>query len=501
MALNVKFLKGSQAQFDSYVEANKLDPSTFYYIDNKDLYLGSIKLSNGEDLVAAVRGIVGNYEADKTPATIYALEQAIVALGMPSDKTVQDLIDEAIADIPRGSYYDVTALKEITSPVEGDVAIVSETKEGVIFRTAYHYAAVEDGFAWKAMAGNYNAANVYYDKNIQVTKTVGNVETSNNKPVDLQFKGKNMEQIWQYLYATEDKTLTITQPKATFGVSSNVSKEVGSTFDDPVLSISFADGSYEYGSKDANGKEYKDGVNEAAGVKFNNAVIKLTSVQLVGDEEAETKDEILATKNEASNTKFSHTYNISDNTVAEGTSTWKFSATASCPASTRYPVTNLGNFIKADGTTTTVITEATKNTAAQTATNLGEKIFTVTGWRGCFWGYKESKALDPNNLTSAQIRALSSPTNGFNATILDSKNGTGSALNKMQQIFIAAPKGKYKTVTVTNTDLGAPQTVKKVTDVSVFDATENSNAAAYDVFYVDNDNADSKAYNYKITIA
>jgi hypothetical protein len=71
----------------------------------------------------------------------------------------------------------------------------------------------------------------------------------------------------------------------------------------------------------------------------------------------------------------------------------------------------------------------------------------------------------------------------------------------MQQIFIAAPKGKYTTVTVTNTDLGAPQTVSKVTDVQVYDATGNSNAAAYDVFYVNNDNADSKSYNYKITIA
>ena len=125
---------------------------------------------------------------------------------------------------------------------------------------------------------------------------------------------------------------------------------------------------------------------------------------------------------------------------------------------------------------------------------MGEKTFTVTGWRGCFWGYKTSKALDPNNLTSAQIRALSTASNGLSSTITQS-------LAKMQQIFIAAPKGKYSTVTVTNTDLGAPQTVSKVTDVMVNDATGTGNAAAYDVFYVSNDNADSKAYNYKITIA
>ena len=252
--------------------------------------------------------------------------------------------------------------------------------------------------------------------------------------------------------------------------------------------ITFADGTYEYGSKDASGHEYKDGVTETAGVKFNGANFYLTY------DNGTTKNETLSTKSDSSNTKFSYTYNISDNNVAEGTKTWKFKADASCPASDRYPVTNLGNFVKADGTTTTNIAEASGNTAAQTKTGLGEKTFTVTGWRGCFWGYKTSKALDPDNLTSAQIRALSTASNGLSATITQS-------LNKMQQIFIAAPKGKYTTVTVTNTDLGAPQTVKKVTDVSVYDATGNSNAAAYDVFYVSNDNADSKAYNYKITIA
>ena len=492
MALDVKYLRGTRAQYEAYEAASKLVDYYYYLITNTDgsidLYLGKVKLSNNADLVAAVASL--GKRIDDVIDLIEALDDRVEAL----ETDVAYLKENA-----GHKFYEVTALPAFTEGhtyKEGDVCIVTEVKEGVSFKTAYHCIKDAEGaFAWAAMAGNYNAANVYYDKNIQVTKTVGNIETSNNKPVDLQFKGKNMEQIWQYLYATEDKSISTTQPKATFSISSNVSKEVGSTFDDPVLSITFADGSYEYGSKDANGNEYKDGVNEAAGVKFNGANFYLTY------DNGTTKNETLSTKSDSSNTKFSYTYNISDNNVAEGTKTWKFKADASCPASDRYPVTNLGNFVKADGSTTTVITEASGNTAAQTKTGLGEKTFTVTGWRGCFWGYKTNKALDPNNLTSAQIRALSSASNGFNATILDSKNGKGSALNKMQQIFIAAPKGKYTTVTVTNTDLGAPQTVSKVTDVQVYDATGNSNAAAYDVFYVNNDNADSKSYNYKITIA
>ena len=85
--------------------------------------------------------------------------------------------------------------------VVGDMGIVRAVIDGEIKSyTAY----VWNGSDWAAMDGNYNAANVYYDKDIEVTQNVGNVTTSNNAPVPLKFKGKNMEQIWQYLYATED---------------------------------------------------------------------------------------------------------------------------------------------------------------------------------------------------------------------------------------------------------------------------------------------------------
>lgn len=58
MAYNVKFLKGTAAQYNG-LGSNK-DANTFYYVDNKDLYLGSIKLSNAEDLAAAIVRIAAN---------------------------------------------------------------------------------------------------------------------------------------------------------------------------------------------------------------------------------------------------------------------------------------------------------------------------------------------------------------------------------------------------------------------------------------------------------
>ena len=44
--LNVKFLKGTAEKYEQYKVDSLINSSTFYHIDNKDLYLGSIKLSN-----------------------------------------------------------------------------------------------------------------------------------------------------------------------------------------------------------------------------------------------------------------------------------------------------------------------------------------------------------------------------------------------------------------------------------------------------------------------
>ena len=47
MAYNVKFLKGTAAQYKALAEK---DVNAFYYVDGTDLYLGNIKLSNAADV-------------------------------------------------------------------------------------------------------------------------------------------------------------------------------------------------------------------------------------------------------------------------------------------------------------------------------------------------------------------------------------------------------------------------------------------------------------------
>jgi hypothetical protein len=50
--LNVKFLKGTKEKYEEYKVQSLINPNSFYHIDGKDLYLGLIKLSNEEDIVA-----------------------------------------------------------------------------------------------------------------------------------------------------------------------------------------------------------------------------------------------------------------------------------------------------------------------------------------------------------------------------------------------------------------------------------------------------------------
>lgn len=383
------------------------------------------------------------------------------------------VVDGTVADLEAGK-------------VVGDMAIVRSTIYG---NSKSHTAYVWNGSAWAAMDGNYNASNVYYDKNIQVTQSVGNVTTSNNAPVDLQFAGKNMEQIWQYLYATEDLDLSITSPSSSLALSTtSVSQEIGTTFNDPTVTLSFSDGEYEYGSKDSAGVTY---------TKANKAGVVWNAADITGPNNAS----FASMGDTPSNSSISKIYDLSandvvttatSNVVAEGTKTYTFKSKSSCPASVRKPVTNLGNFIKADGTATAEYSEGTKQTAAITDQEKSATL-TVTGWRGWFEGYKATGSeLDVANLTSAQIRALAKGStkgaiNGkFSTSIANVPVGTN-------QLMFACPTGKVNFTlkddgvtintgfTVAQSTPPAPWTVKHTT-ASVAGADGN-NAITYDVFY------------------
>ena len=133
MAYNVKFLKGTSAQ----LEGISRDLNTFYYVDDKDLFLGNIKLSNGADLAAAILRVAANEEDIKD------LQDDIKALTGGETGSISGLIEEAVnaakVELRKEISANTTAIEaEVTRAkgVEGGLETRLATVEGDYLKAA-----------------------------------------------------------------------------------------------------------------------------------------------------------------------------------------------------------------------------------------------------------------------------------------------------------------------------------------------------------------------------
>lgn len=292
------------------------------------------------------------------------------------------------------------AITRVTSGAQinsGDFVVVKEAVGTDKYQyTAYVYAAD----AWKALDGNYNAENVYFDKDLIITANVGvqTIDATGSKT--LATTGKNVKQVLDLLFAKE-KNPSVTKPSVGITLNEAGAKEVGTSVT-PSYKVAFNKGKYEFGPDTG-----------------------VTATYAVSDT--------------ASHSATTATGSFAAFTV-EPTTNYKVSVTATHTAGVD-PVSNLGN-----GRGDLKITAGEK-----TATSAA-----ITGYRGWFQGYYNgTQALaDATTITSAQLRAFGVKNGTFNTTM---------NTNKMQQMFFAAPAGTVKTLTVSNAVNGAPQTVKKTT--------------------------------------
>lgn len=288
------------------------------------------------------------------------------------------------------------ALAEITNPVKGDIAIVKEALEG----GKYQYTAYVRGETnWEAMDGNYDAENVYFQKDLTITANIGVQTIPSSGSKTLSTTGKNIKQVFDMIVA-EEKNPSTTQPSATLNSSNIGAKEVGTNI---AIAYSFGTnpGSYTYGP--ATGVAFSDYEATFNGETLTGASGKFTSIQ-----------------------------------VTDSTS---LSISGKCSSSEgAIPLTNLGNPY-----------EAGKIAAKSYTPTRG----TLTGFRGWFYGYYNgTQAIaDPAAITSAQLRAF-----GTKQSFPTSMNTT-----QMQQMFFAAPKGRVSSVSISNAVNGAPLTVTKGT--------------------------------------
>lgn len=293
--------------------------------------------------------------------------------------------------------------------VKGDIGIVKETlADGKFQYTAY----VHTGEGWAAMDGNYDAENVYFQKDLTITAAIGVQTIPSTGFKTLPTTGKNVKQVLDLLCAQEENP-TITQPSASLSSSNIGAKEVGTN-----IAIAYAfstnPGSYSYGP--------------ATGVTFSG---------------------FTATFNDEEKSGQAGTF-----TSVQVTDTTNLTITGACDSSEgAIPKTNLDNDYAAG-----------KIAAKSYTPSKG----TLTGYRGWFYGYYNgTQALgDAAAITSDQLRAF-----GVNRSFPTSMN-----TNKMQQMFFAAPKGQKSSLSISNAVNGAPLTVTKtsvmVEGANKYDAIE-----------------------------
>ena len=120
MAYNVKFLKGTTEQLGTITR----DLNTFYYVDDKDLFLGDIKLSNGEDLAAAILRIADN-ETD-----IQSIQDELGALtGSDSGQSINQMITTAVDAAKVELRKEIQANTDAIDAIEADYLKAADKTE------------------------------------------------------------------------------------------------------------------------------------------------------------------------------------------------------------------------------------------------------------------------------------------------------------------------------------------------------------------------------------
>lgn len=196
---NVLFKFGTRAEYDA-IKDSALDNALYFLTDTGELLRGKVNLAQGH-----------YYEVDYNPA---------------SDASHSAAIARVVGGTPL---------------VKNDVCVV---KTLIAADNYSHTAYVYDGALWKAMDGNYNAENVYFDQDLVFTTQVGYM-TLNNGQVTVPAAGKNVKELFETLFSKETDP-TVTGVSFSMSAPQNIEYEVGTTVS-PTYSLTFGAGKYSFG--------------------------------------------------------------------------------------------------------------------------------------------------------------------------------------------------------------------------------------------------------------
>ena len=329
---------------------------------------------------------------------------------------------------------DTEALATISNPKNGDTAVLVK----VISGDKKSYTAFVYDNAWKAMDGNYNASNVYFDKDLTYTVQFGTLAKPSGSGT-FSAAGKNVEQVLSSLMAQEANP-SKSNPAVSFSAQGGFGTfEIG-TKKNLTYTAALSAGSYTYGP--------------ATGITAQTWEVSCTGVS--------------GTKSTATGTF--------ENVVAEATAK-KITAKATYNEGA-VPVTNLGNPYP-EG-----------KIAAGTASKDSNEL---KGVRYMFWGPMTDADMA---LNSANIRALAHKQASGTGTLDTFGAGAGA-----KKVVVAVPAGRKITKVLMPSALNADVTalfVKQGSQSSV-EGAEGYTAAAYDVYVYQPASIDA-GETYSVTI-
>ena len=290
--------------------------------------------------------------------------------------------------------------RAITNPRKGDIAVCEREIAGEQkSMTAYMYS----GSAWCALDGNYDATNVYFNKDITLAGSytrVGNVtKSSEGATGTLSTAGKSLAEVMQSIFTQElfpAKDSGRDVPNITLSGDADATGEVGSSYTLPTVTVKVSDvGSYAYGP--------------VTGIKFEagNLTISQGSNNSKSNTSAMVKDSTMSLQATDTTTLYtdsakSYTFN------ASGTYT-----------SGAAPKTNLGNLLDNNDDTATWTYRIPSGTATATA-----KTVKRTGYRNMFAGGTTAATVDSAVIRGFTAKKSSRPTSEGTALEFTAAGGT-----------------------------------------------------------------------------
>lgn len=429
----VVFKYGTRAQYDALTE--KAANALYFLTDTGEIYRGTVNLARGS-----------HYEGILTEAD-NGDNMAVIARVLGGQPAVKD-----------------------------DIFVVKE----LIANDHYSYTSyVFDGENWKAMDGNYNAENVYFDEDIMITHEVGNIKLSNGS-ANIPATGKNLKQVFEALWTKENFNPTVTNPSIGLYLDKTSEEgEVGTSFDAPIATASINGfGAFQFGSKDSAGTFYSASAN--SDVVFSELKVGIAAkASELTDENSTAITDISATDSVKS-----VTHTGANGVFADADQKQTFSASAAHEGSVRKGVSNLGNFVNAAGSAiVTDYASAGKGIAGNDSlVKNGTATFTAKGYRAWFMGMLDNIP-SAEDIDSAFIRGLTNK-GKVSTQSFDIKPGEAGA--KCVMVAIPSAAGSLTAAVLTssmNTDILEDYTKNQVT-VQVADASEaEGTEVAYTVYW------------------